>query len=628
LSWLKRIANFFVYKGESDSLNVATKHENILESNNEKWINDVESSKTYNKIDQAESNEQLNVNTYQITKYDEKDLWSFIDEEDKFEDIIEINLSEIICLIMNERNSIIICTRLGLVDSEPKTLQEIGDEFGITRERIRQIEAMFYRRLRYYSSKDSTEVYSKIKDLVSLLSIWISPEDNENPFYVGSLLQKISKMHYLRLIMTLFYDSKESEQKEKEYRSIIKGTLLMQKTLLKENNNQKVKFDKLFKDVAWPETTRKVDTAKLQLVKPKRLINRDNGQITGEFFSQKNKRNIEYESNIEYKFCMHLESLNEVEGYVQQPVKIPYSINGLQKNYYPDFLVIFKDGRCLLVEIKPRFHMVQYQNMLKYIALQKYCISKGYGYLIAENYHSINKLVNHEIDNTKLEELNKKVEEHPINWLQFKPMMNDLSLTQFESNALILHGDLMLTTAPYKITISDVSFQEFIKLHKCMTADTFKNIRKEEGIIIVKPAKINKEKIAEKNQVRGKPLNDYSRWAKEEDQILMKRYKDGMTLEQLSLIHQRGETAINTRLTKLTLEDVKREKSNTKIANTGKDLSRPNNSHSKWTTEEEDLLTKNFNLGMSIKQIAEIHERKEGGIRARLVKLGLIEKND
>lgn len=45
----------------------------------------------------------------------------------------------------------------------------------------------------------------------------------------------------------------------------------------------------------------------------------------------------------------------------------------------------------------------------------------------------------------------------------------------------------------------------------------------------------------------------------------------------------------------------------------------------KWTVEEEYRLVKSFTSGVSIKEIAEIHKRQEGGIRSRLRKLGKIE---
>jgi hypothetical protein len=45
---------------------------------------------------------------------------------------------------------------------------------------------------------------------------------------------------------------------------------------------------------------------------------------------------------------------------------------------------------------------------------------------------------------------------------------------------------------------------------------------------------------------------------------------------------------------------------------------------SKWTLEEEEQLIEEFGNGMKISEIAELHSRTPGGIRARLKKLGAI----
>jgi RNA polymerase primary sigma factor len=47
----------------------------------------------------------------------------------------------------------IVRLRTGLADGEVKTLEEIGQMYGVTRERIRQIEAKFYRRMEQHQSK-------------------------------------------------------------------------------------------------------------------------------------------------------------------------------------------------------------------------------------------------------------------------------------------------------------------------------------------------------------------------------------------------------------------------------------------------------------------------------------------
>ena len=44
-----------------------------------------------------------------------------------------------------------LCLRFGLEDGRARTLEEVGKEFNVTRERIRQIEAKALRKLRHPS---------------------------------------------------------------------------------------------------------------------------------------------------------------------------------------------------------------------------------------------------------------------------------------------------------------------------------------------------------------------------------------------------------------------------------------------------------------------------------------------
>lgn len=62
--------------------------------------------------------------------------------------ILKDKMSEVLATL-NDRERKVLIQRFGLLDGKPKTLEEVGVEFKVTRERIRQIEAKALRKMRH-----------------------------------------------------------------------------------------------------------------------------------------------------------------------------------------------------------------------------------------------------------------------------------------------------------------------------------------------------------------------------------------------------------------------------------------------------------------------------------------------
>ena len=60
--------------------------------------------------------------------------------------------------VLPKREQIIILARFGLEDGKPKTLEELGKQFGVTRERIRQLQNIALSKLRRALSKKERPV--------------------------------------------------------------------------------------------------------------------------------------------------------------------------------------------------------------------------------------------------------------------------------------------------------------------------------------------------------------------------------------------------------------------------------------------------------------------------------------
>ena len=62
---------------------------------------------------------------------------------------------------LSEREKMVLKLRFGIEDGHPRTLEEVGKVFNVTRERIRQIEAKALRKLKHPSRARKLRGYLK-----------------------------------------------------------------------------------------------------------------------------------------------------------------------------------------------------------------------------------------------------------------------------------------------------------------------------------------------------------------------------------------------------------------------------------------------------------------------------------
>ena len=103
------------------------------------------------------------LNTY-IGENEDTELEDFIEDENanveniSFQESLRKDVAKVLDTL-TPRERIVIIRRFGLDDGTVKTLEEVGQEFGVTRERIRQIEGKAIKKLRHPSKRKIIQDY-------------------------------------------------------------------------------------------------------------------------------------------------------------------------------------------------------------------------------------------------------------------------------------------------------------------------------------------------------------------------------------------------------------------------------------------------------------------------------------
>lgn len=176
------------------------------------------------------------------------------------------------------------------------------------------------------------------------------------------------------------HSSMPPEQKE-QWRSKI-GTSNSGK---KRSEEQKQKYKEMFSGKGNPrwqavvskETKEKISNGLREYFKfengPPKLY----GFKKGIYLSTKTNHSCIFRSSWEEKAFISLDQNFNVLDWISEPFSIPYLFEDITKNYIPDLLITYKDGRKLLVEIKPECFISHPINQAKFQAAKEYCEAHG-----------------------------------------------------------------------------------------------------------------------------------------------------------------------------------------------------------------------------------------------------------
>ena len=112
------------------------------------------------------------------------------------------------------------------------------------------------------------------------------------------------------------------------------------------------------------------------------------------------------------------------------------------------------------------------------------------------------------------------------------------------------------------------------------------------------------------------PSNVGKRWTPEEDELLSKGFDKGMTIKELSAEHARTSGAIRSRLIFL-------GKIDSEMGDVRTHTNRlPSGEEKPWQPEEDEMLSRDFDKGIPIKELSLKYGRNVGATQSRLLKLG------
>lgn len=211
------------------------------------------------------------------------------------------------------------------------------------------------------------------------------------------------------------------------------------------------KEQKLYKKILWFDKRVKYEIDFFDLLQPQRKVSEHYRYKSGVFYSEKCRREIQYESGLELNFIRQIEQMENVLFYFEQPVQITYRRGRRKRTYTPDFGLYLDTKEFVLVEIKELQSMLEDKVQMKAEALLDFCAQKGFGLLFFDGHSTFDKLLKTK-NNRRLEkEILTVLDDHILRQADYQAILQKCPSTRHELLKVIIKHNLRFRAFPFKL---------------------------------------------------------------------------------------------------------------------------------------------------------------------------------
>lgn len=202
----------------------------------------------------------------------------------------------------------------------------------------------------------------------------------------------------------------------------------------------------------WCAQPRVLTPDDVRRLRPARSVRHDGIGLALPLDSTKLGREVQCESLLEHRFFALLELLGTVNRYQEQPCRIDYRLDGWSRPYHPDVLIVLRDGRAILAELKPAHQVALFPNLVKWAALARACEEWGFGLFIGSDKYAVQQVLERPVPRTFEDGLLAAVDDHVVRWREYAELLRRFDADHQAMAAIVLRHGLELRLGPFRLS--------------------------------------------------------------------------------------------------------------------------------------------------------------------------------